>query len=104
MGDIPHPLFSTFLNHIKSHIVDDVADTVESAYNSMSVQELCQSLSFSSVAELRAYISSQERTWEVDEMRNLVVFSKPAQHEKNVNFWEVFDRSLNYARKSEQID
>jgi 26S proteasome regulatory subunit N12 len=70
--EAPSPLFKEFTEELKNGARNNHADSIEQAYKSLTLSELCQILHFETIDEARLFV--RKRNWDVRENGTVVVF------------------------------
>ncbi|GAA0183446.1 protease [Lithospermum erythrorhizon] len=100
---VPHETYIYFMDLLAKTVRDEIAGCSEKAYDSLSVNDACQMLLFSSDKELQAYIEEEHPEWEVQNGRVVFQLAKEAAPCKEIPSLQLINQTLSYARELERI-
>ncbi|KAM7525900.1 hypothetical protein LguiA_015802 [Lonicera macranthoides] len=100
---VPHETYVYFMDLLAKTVRDEVAGCSEKAYDSLSIDNTRQMLSFSSDKELSEYIKEEHPEWEIK--NGLVIFQKGKESAtcKDIPSLQLINQTLSYARELERI-
>lgn len=103
VGQIPHPSYQLFMDHLLQTVRDSIADCMEVAYQQLPLQDAAKLLKLNSKDELLDYVSTEREDWIMENDR--ITFAPPpmAHAASDVPSMEWIQQSLTYATEMERI-
>lgn len=104
--EVPSPTFIPFIEILLDTIREEIANCIETAYETISIQECARMLYFKNLNDLNKFVVN--RKWQVDQSTQSLVFAnkedKMKQQANNEIPTELLTRrSLEYAKELEMI-
>ena len=104
-SNVPHESYTFFLDILLNTIRVEIASCIEAAYDQITLTEAARVLFFTKVAEIDAFIRSQEKTWTV-QGNHLVFDANSKNKEKTLERLpsiQLMEQTISYARELEMI-
>ena len=101
---VPHASYSLFMDHLLTTVRDNIADCLEVAYKTMTMDDAVKMMKFGSVEELQAYMEECRDDWIVEDGDRLC-FAPPPTGRKadDIPSKKLIANTLTYAAELERI-
>mmetsp|Transcript_10977 Transcript_10977/g.22378 ORF Transcript_10977/g.22378 Transcript_10977/m.22378 type:complete len:256 (+) Transcript_10977:380-1147(+) len=101
---VPHASYGLFMDHLLTTVRDNIADCLEVAYKTMTMDDAVRMMKFGSVAELQSYMEECRDDWIVED-GNRLCFAPPPTGRKadDIPSKKLISNTLTYAAELERI-
>ena len=100
---IPHPSYTLFMDNLLQTVRDSIADCLEVAYKTMTVEEAMRMIKFESVEEVMEYVKEFRDDWIVEDGKLCFQLEAGGRKASDVPSMTLIKQSLSYATELERI-
>lgn len=104
--EVPAPTYTPLIEILLNTIREEIANCIETAYETISIQETARMLYFKSLNDLNQFIA--KRKWNVDQQSQMLLFVNKEDKERQISATEMpaemlACRAIEYAKELEMI-